>query len=87
MPNHPRLTQSRTLAAELSDEFAVSLCRTHYRVVDRRVNKAESWESINLDLAVVARKLWEHSRLTEAPGDRRTSTLDASAPNARPGRR
>jgi hypothetical protein len=59
----------------------------HYRVVDRRVNKAESWESINLDLAAVARKLWEHSRLTEAPGDRRISTLDASAPNAPPGRR
>jgi ERF superfamily len=81
--HHLRFAQSRALGRRVSDEFAVPLCRTHHRILHRRGNEAEWWESVNIDPVAVARKLWEHSRLTEAPGDRRSSTLYGSAPSIR----
>jgi hypothetical protein len=73
--HHLRFTQPRALGRRVSDEFAVPLCRTHHRVLHNRGDEAEWWKSVNLDPVAVARTLWEHSRLNEAPVHRRIGAL------------
>jgi hypothetical protein len=83
--HHLRFAQPRALGRRASDEFAVPLCRTHHRVLHRRGDEAAWWESVNLDPVIVARQLWEHTRLNEAPVHRGigTSVPDATATTVR----
>jgi hypothetical protein len=69
------------LGRRVSDEFTVPLCRTHHRVLHNRGDELAWWESVKLDPVAVARQLWEHTRLNEAPVHRRigTSLPDATA--------
>jgi hypothetical protein len=63
-----RFAQPRALGRRVSDEYTVPLCRTHHRVLHSRGDEAAWWESVNIDPVAVARKLWEHARLSEATG-------------------
>jgi hypothetical protein len=73
--HHLRFAQPRALGRRVSDEFAVPLCRTHHRVLHNRGDEPEWWKSVNLDPVAASRKLWEHSRLNEAPVHRRIEAL------------
>jgi hypothetical protein len=77
--HHLRFAQPRALGRRVSDEFAVPLCRTHHRDLHSRGDEGRWWESVRLDPVMVARKLWEHTRLNEASRHRRIGT---SLPNA-----
>ena len=77
--HHLRFAQPRALGRRVSDEFAVPLCRTHHRVLHSRGDEAGWWKSVNLDPVTVARTLWEHTRLNEAPVHRRIGTSLAGA--------
>ena len=66
--HHLRFAQPRALGRRVSDEFTVPLCRSHHRVLHTRGDEAAWWESVKLDPVVVARQLWEQTRLNEAPG-------------------
>jgi ERF superfamily len=68
--HHLRFAQPRAMGRRVSDEFVVPLCRTHHRVLHRRGDEAAWWESVKVDPVAVAQKLWEHTRLSEAPGHR-----------------
>jgi ERF superfamily len=72
--HHLRFAQPRALGRRVSDEFAVPLCRTHHRVLHSRGDEAAWWESVKVDPVMVARQLWEHSRLNEASGPQRTGS-------------
>jgi hypothetical protein len=72
--HHLRFTQPRALGRRVSDEFTVPLCRTHHRMLHRQGDEAAWWESVKLDPVMVARQLWEHSRLNEASGPQRTGS-------------
>jgi len=76
--HHLRFAQPRALGRRVSDEFAVPLCRTHHRVLHRRGDEAAWWNELKLDPVAVARTLWEHSRLNEAPVHRRIGTSIAA---------
>jgi hypothetical protein len=78
--HHLRFAQPRALGRRVSDEFAVPLCRTHHRVLHSRGDEAAWWESVKLDPVAVARQLWEHSRLNEAPAHRKIGTPLHGAP-------
>jgi hypothetical protein len=69
--HHLRFAQPRALGRRVSDEFAVPLCRTHHRVLHNRGDEAAWWDELKLDPVMVARQLWEHTRLNEAPVHRR----------------
>jgi hypothetical protein len=66
--HHLRFAQPRALGRRVSDEFTVPLCRTHHRLLHTRGDEAAWWESVKLDPVIVARQLWEQTRLNEAPG-------------------
>jgi hypothetical protein len=66
--HHLRFAQPRALGRRVSDEFTVPLCRTHHRVLHRRGDEVAWWESVKIDPVAIAQKLWEHARLSEAPG-------------------
>jgi hypothetical protein len=72
--HHLRFAQPRALGRRVSDEFAVPLCRTHHRVLHNRGDEVGWWKSVNLDPVIVARQLWEHTRLNEAPVHRKIGT-------------
>jgi hypothetical protein len=78
-----RLGQPRALGRRVSDEFAVPLCRTHHRELHGRRDEAAWWESVKLDPFILARHLWEHSRLNDAPshGNISSSVSDVSTPS------
>jgi hypothetical protein len=69
--HHLRFAQPRALGRRVSDEFAVPLCRIHHRVLHSRGDEAAWWNELKLDPVMVARQLWEHTRLNEAPVHRR----------------
>jgi hypothetical protein len=72
--HHLRFAQPRALGRRVSDEFAVPLCRTHHRELHGRGDEAAWWESVKLDPVILARHLWEHSRLNDAPSHRKISS-------------
>jgi hypothetical protein len=72
--HHLRFAQPRALGRRVSDEYAVPLCRTHHRVLHNRGDEAAWWRELKLDPVTVARQLWEHTRLNEAPVHRRIGT-------------
>jgi hypothetical protein len=66
-PHHLRFVQPRALGRKVSDEYAVPLCRTHHREVHRQGDEAAWWASAGIDALAVAHRLWQHTRLNEAP--------------------
>jgi hypothetical protein len=68
--HHLRFVQPRAMGRRVSDEFAVPLCRTHHRILHARGDEAAWWEELKLDPVMVARQLWEHTRLSEGHGNR-----------------
>jgi hypothetical protein len=66
-PHHLRFMQPRAMGRRVSDEFAVPLCRTHHRAVHRHGDEADWWKSAGIDPAVMAQRLWQHTRLDGAP--------------------
>jgi hypothetical protein len=82
--HHMRFAQPRALGRRVSDEFAVPLCRTHHRVLHTRGDEAAWWKELKLDPVMLARKLWEYSRL-KTPSDPigRTSLSGETAPLVR----
>jgi hypothetical protein len=58
--------QPRALGRRVSDEFAVPLCRTHHRALHRWGDEEAWWESMSLEPAIIAQKLWEQTRLNGA---------------------
>jgi hypothetical protein len=67
--HHLRFAQPRALGRRVSDEFAVPLCRIHHRFLHSRGDEAAWWEAVKFDPVIVARQLWEQTRLNEAPGN------------------
>jgi hypothetical protein len=66
-PHHLRFMQPRAIGRRVSDEFAVPLCRTHHRAVHRSGDEVAWWKAANIDPAVIAHRLWQHTRLNGAP--------------------
>jgi hypothetical protein len=66
-PHHLRFMQPRAMGRRVSDEFAVPLCRTHHRAVHRHGDEADWWRAAGIDPAVIAQRLWQHTRLDGAP--------------------
>jgi len=77
-----RPSDAHHLKYRVSDEFAVPLCRTHHRALHRRGDEPAWWQSVNIDPAIVAQRLWQQSRLNGAPVRRNIGTL-MSAPVVR----
>jgi ERF superfamily len=65
--HHLRFMQPRAIGRRVSDEFAVPLCRTHHRAVHRHGDEVAWWKSGGIDPAVIAERLWQHTRLDGAP--------------------
>jgi hypothetical protein len=65
--HHLRFMQPRALGRRVSDEFAVPFCRTHHRALHRSGDEAAWWKSTDLDPAIIAQQLWQHTRLNGAP--------------------
>jgi len=65
--HHLRFMQPRAMGRRVSDEFAVPLCRTHHRAVHRHGDELAWWKSAGIDPAVIAQRLWQHTRLNGAP--------------------
>jgi hypothetical protein len=65
--HHLRFMQPRAMGRRVSDEFAVPLCRTHHRAVHRHGDEVAWWKSAGIDPAVIAQRLWQHTRLNGAP--------------------
>jgi ERF superfamily len=68
--HHLRFAQPRALGRRVSDEYAVPLCRTHHRTLHRYGDEAAWWETNKVDAVVVARELWQRTRLDGPRGGR-----------------
>jgi hypothetical protein len=65
--HHLKFMQPKALGRRVSDEFAVPLCRTHHRALHRHGDEAAWWKSAGIDAAIVAHRLWHHTRLSGTP--------------------
>jgi ERF superfamily len=72
--HHLRFAQPRALGRRVSDEYAVPLCRSHHRALHRHGDEAAWWESNKVDPVVLARELWQRTRL-DGPGGGRVEAL------------
>src|SRR5262245_60930980 len=54
-PHHLRYVQPRALGRKASDEFAVPLCRSHHRAVQRAGDERAWWHAAGIDPIKVAR--------------------------------
>jgi hypothetical protein len=72
--HHLRFAQPRALGRRVSDEFAVPLCRSHHRALHRHGDEVAWWDSNKVDPVVVARELWQQTRL-DGPGGGRAAAL------------
>jgi ERF superfamily protein len=72
--HHLRFAQPRALGRRVSDEYTVPLCRTHHRTLHRYGDEAAWWVANKVDAVVVARELWQRTRL-DGPGDGRVAAL------------
>jgi hypothetical protein len=72
--HHLRFAQPRALGRRVSDEYAVPLCRSHHRALHRHGDEAAWWEVNKVDPVVVARKLWQRTRL-DGPGGGQAEAL------------
>jgi hypothetical protein len=66
-PHHLRFMQPRAMGRRVSDEFAVPLCRTHHRAAHQHGDEVAWWEAAGIEPAVIAQRLWQHTRLDGAP--------------------
>jgi hypothetical protein len=62
---HLRHMQPRALGRRASDEFAVPLCRAHHRAVHRTGDEEAWWQAAGVDPVKIARKLWNHTQVSE----------------------
>jgi hypothetical protein len=72
--HHLRFAQPRALGRRVSDEFAVPLCRSHHRALHRHGDELAWWDSNKVDPVVVARQLWQRTRL-DGPGGGRAEAF------------
>jgi hypothetical protein len=72
--HHLRFAQPRALGRRVSDEYTVPLCRTHHRALHRHGDESAWWEANKVDPVVVARELWQRTRL-DRPGGGRAEAL------------
>jgi hypothetical protein len=63
--HHLRHMQPRALGRRASDEFAVPLCRAHHRAVHSAGNEGAWWQATGVDPVKIARKLWNHTQVSE----------------------
>jgi ERF superfamily len=66
--HHLRFAQPRALGRRVSDEYTVPLCRTHHRALHRNGDEAAWWETNKIDPLMVARELWQRTRLDGSGG-------------------
>jgi len=69
-PHHLRFAQPRAIGLKVSDEFTVPLCRGHHRQLHQAGNEVKWWETAKIHPVVVAKGLWEESRLKRYPVQR-----------------
>jgi hypothetical protein len=60
-PHHLRFAEPRALGRKVSDEFTVPLCRAHHRELHGRGDERAWWNSLNIDPAQAAERLWGQS--------------------------
>jgi hypothetical protein len=73
--HHLRHVQPRAVGRKASDEFAVSLCRSHHRAVHRAGDERAWWQTAGVDPLKAARKLWKHSAaLVGSPSAKRNGS-------------
>jgi hypothetical protein len=60
-PHHLRFAQPRALGLKVSDEFAVPLCRDHYRQLHQTGNEVAWWHNLDIKPLEVAHRLWGES--------------------------
>jgi hypothetical protein len=65
-PHHVRFAQTRAMSRKVSDEFTVSLCRTHHRELHRSGNEAAWWHNMGIEPLGMARQIWEESETRQA---------------------
>lgn len=70
--HHLRFAQPRAMAAKVSDEFTVPLCRYHHQLLHRHNDEPAWWDAYEIDALSIARDLWEEST-GEPPADRATA--------------
>ena len=80
-PHHLRYLQPRALGRKASDEFAVPLCRSHHRAVQRASDEQAWWKAAGIDPVKVARQLWRQTRLDD--GQERHQAGLATRPETR----
>jgi hypothetical protein len=73
--HHLRFAQPRALGRRVSDEYTVPLCRSHHRALHRRGDEPAWWEANKLNPVVVARELWQRTRLDGPSGARAEALL------------
>ena len=73
--HHLRFTQPRALGRRVSDEYTVPLCRSHHRALHRHGDETRWWETNKVDPLVVARELWQRTRLDGPRGGRADALL------------
>jgi ERF superfamily len=72
--HHLRFAQPRALGRRVSDEYTVPLCRSHHRALHRYGDEVAWWKTNKVDPVVVARELWQRTRL-DGPGGGRAEAL------------
>ena len=73
--HHLRFAQPRALGRRVSDEYTVPLCRSHHRALHRHGDESAWWETNKVDPVVVARELWQRTRLDGPSGGRAEALL------------
>jgi len=62
--HHLHHVQPRALGRK-DDEFAVPLCCSHHRAVNRAGDERAWWQTAGVDPLKAARRLWRHTRVNE----------------------
>jgi hypothetical protein len=73
--HHLRFAQPRAIGRRVSDEYAVPLCRSHHRALHRHGDEPAWWQANKVDPMVVARDLWQRTRLDGPRGERTGARL------------
>jgi hypothetical protein len=76
--HHLKFAQPRGLGLKVSDEFTVPLCRSHHRDLHRHGNELAWWANMQFDPLVIAKRLWQTSRIHHvSTSTQATSTADS----------
>jgi hypothetical protein len=76
--HHLRFAQPRALGRRVSDEYTVPLCRSHHRALHRHGDEAGWWKAHKVDPIMVARELWQTTRLDGQSGGQVETLLSVS---------